>query len=384
MEVSKAKTIIVFLSISIVSWNRLHYSRRIMWRKLFYFMFFLVCLINISAVQADILEDSSAATIYVYFNIANDDDDSSLSMDKFQKQVEEIGIGNYTAMSLSELLQKEDNGEAVPPTTIALTFDEPDTETYARAFPILIEQKIPFAIFISPGSTTEQEWSALQNLQQSGLVTIGLTSYSYEHNGSWNEEKLIADLNAAKSLYREKLNAEPLFFAYPFGEYSTIFVETVRKLGFKAAFGQNSGVLTHLTDRMKLPRFTMTDEFGDLDRFRMTSNAMPLPVKDLQPDISYLPSLPAIGFTIDEKMKHDGSKTKCFASGDTQPDTIHLDSGRIEIRFKEMPVTDRLRINCTITVPGEFPEDEPRYRWLGYLMYFPVAASQVDTSPVQP
>ena len=374
----------VFLSISIVSSDRLYYSLPIMWRKLFYLFLLSVCLVNAGAANADMLEDASAATIYVYFNINNDDADSSLSLDKFEKQIEEIGIGNYTVMSLSELLQKEDEGEAVPPNTIAITFDEPDLETYTRAFPLLIEQKIPFSVFISPGNTTDQEWDTIKSLYETGLVTIGLSSNSYGHNGGWNEERLVADLNSAKSVYREKLNAEPIYFSYPYGEYSQVFVETVRRMGFKAAFGQNSGVLTHLSDRMKLPRFTMTDEFGDLDRFRMTSNAMPLPVKDLQPNISYLPSLPMIGFTLDEKMIQDAAKTKCFASGDVQPDTIQLGSGRIEVRFKEIPVTDRLRINCTIIVPGEFAEDEPRYRWLGYLMYFPVIASQGDTNPVQP
>ena len=336
---------------------------------------------------ADILEDNASSSVYAYFNVTRDGEDSSISYDQFAQQVEEIGIGNYTVLSLSDLLTKEKSGESLPPNTIAITFEEPDEETYSKAIPLLIENKIPFTIFISPGNAEASEWDRLKNLQENALVTIGLTSFTYGHLGSWSEEKIVEDLNKAKAIYREQLDAEPLYFSYPLGEYSPQFVEAVRKMGFKAAFGQNSGVLTQSLDMMKLPRFTMTDEFGDLERFRTTSNALPLPVKDVQPDTSYMTSMPTIGFTIDDKISADDmKKTKCFASGATQPDTAYLGSGRIEVRFKESPITDRLRINCTITVPGELPDDDPRYRWLGFLLYFPVKAetSDMDLSPVQP
>lgn len=355
-------------------------------RNLFYITLLLIFLGGAVPASADILEDNASSSVYAYFNVTRDGEDSSLSYDQFAQQIEEIGIGNYTVLTLSDLLAKEKSGEPLPPNTIALTFDEPDEETYSKAIPLLVKNKIPFTIFVSPGNAEAAEWETLKNLQKNPFVTIGLTSFTYGHLGSWSEEKIVADLNRAKAIYREKLEAEPLYFSYPLGEYSTQFVEAVRKMGFAAAFGQNSGVLTQSLDLMKLPRFTMTDEFGDLERFRTTSNALPLPVKDIQPDTSYMTTMPSIGFTIDEQLSvEDMKKTKCFASGATQPETVYLQSGRIEVRFKETPVTDRLRINCTITVPGELPDDDLRYRWLGFLLYFPVKAQpELDLSPVQP
>ena len=114
---------------------------------------------------------------------------------------------------------------------------------------------------------------------------------------------------------------------------------------------------------------------------------MPFPVKDLQPDASYVSSVPIIGFTIDEKIPTDDmKKTKCFSSGEDQPKTNFLNGGRIEVRFNNPPMTDRLRINCTIPVAGELPDDDTRYRWLGFLLYFPVKTLDAATepSPVQP
>ncbi len=357
-----------------------------MGHKIFHLLLLLAFLCTGAALAyADVLEDNSSPSVYAYFSITGNGDDSSLSYEKFSQQIEEIGLGNYTVLPLPDLLAKQKSGESLSPNTIALTFDEPDEETYSKAIPLLIKNNIPFTIFVSPGLADGNEWETLKNLQENDLVTIGLSSFKYGHLGSWSEEKITEDLNSAKAIYREKLGTEPLYFAYPLGEYSYQFVNAVQKAGFQAAFGQNSGVIIQSMDRMKLPRFTMTDEFGDLERFRTTSNAMPFPVKDIVPDTSYMTSMPDIGFTISDQISADDmKKTRCFSSGSIQPQTVFLGSGRIEVRFPETPVTDRLRINCTISVPGDLPDDDPRYRWLGFLLYFPVKTEQADFSPVQP
>ena len=357
-----------------------------MHRNIFYLLVFWACFAGQNLAYADVPEDTASPAIYAYFNISDDNEDSSLSLDGFNEQLNEISIGNYTVLSLDDILAKEDKAEAFAPNTIAITFDEPNTDTYATAIPQLIESKIPFAIFISPGNANTDEWNTLKKLQKSNLVTIGLTSYSYVHQGSWTEAKQTEDMNRAKSIFREKLGQDPQYFAYPFGEYSPEFVNVVKKMGFKAAFGQNSGVVTLSQDRMKLPRFTMTDDYGDIERFRTTSSAMPLPVKDVQPDYSFVNSMPLIGFTIDSRIADaDVKKISCFSSGDEQPKTTVLDNRRVEIRFSSPPETDRLRINCTIAVPGEFTDDDPRYRWLGFLLYFPVKAEpEQDFNPAQP
>lgn len=356
-------------------------------RRCFFTILLLFFVFPGAFAYADTFGDNASSSIYAYFNITDDGEDSSLAYDRFAEQVEEIGIGNYTVLPISDLLAKEKQGDELSPNTIAITFDEPDDETYARAIPLLVQNKIPFTVFISPGNADETEWATLNDLQKNDFVTIGLTSFTYGHLGGWGEEKITEDLNHAKAIYRDHLGREPLFFAYPLGEYSAAFVAAVGKAGFQAAFGQNSGVLTQTLDPMKLPRFTMTDDYGDLERFRTTSNALPFPVKDMQPDTSYQTSMPAIGFTIDDRVPvEEMKKTKCFSSGTVQPETQFLNGGRIEVRFAENPVTDRLRINCTIPVQGDLPDDDPRYRWLGFLLYFPVKTTQVETdiSPVQP
>ena len=356
-------------------------------RNVFSTIAFLLCLFSPLTAKAEILEDLSSASVYAYFNVSDTDEDSSLSYDQFSQQLEEIGDGNYTVLSIDDMLDKEAQGTELPPNTVVITFDDPDADTYARAIPLLLEKKIPFTIFISPGNTDTHEWDNLRSLKENSLVTIGLTSFSYARLGSWSEAKIVEDINRAKSMYRENMNAEAHYFAYPFGEYSNAFVTAVEKAGFRAAFGQNSGVVTKTLNKMKLPRFTMTDDYGDLERFRTTANALPFPVKELQPDTTYMTSFPSIGFTIDERIPAgEAAKTSCFASGSVQPKTTLLGSGRVEVRFTEEPVTDRLRINCTIAVPGELEEDEPRYRWLAFLLYFPVMTTEsvTDISPVQP
>jgi peptidoglycan/xylan/chitin deacetylase (PgdA/CDA1 family) len=356
-----------------------------MLRNLFYALLLLAGLSTAGEARAQIAEDVSSPSIYAYFNISDDGQDSSLSPDLFRQQLDEIALGNYTVLSLDTIFDNLDAGRNFLPNTVALTFDEPNAETYDTAFPLLVERRIPFTIFISPGNADEEEWQRLARLAASPFVTIGLTATRYARLGASRTDELTADLNAARSVYRERMGSEARYFAYPLGEYAKNFVELVSQQGFRAAFGQNSGVVTAAQDRYRLPRFTMTDEYGDLERFRTTSNAMPFPVEDLAPLDSYAATMPPIGFTLAERIAaEDLSRISCFASTEEQPKTAIIAPRRVELRFGNPPATDRLRINCTLPVAGEFDDDDPRYRWLGFLLYFPESGAATGFSPAQP
>jgi peptidoglycan/xylan/chitin deacetylase (PgdA/CDA1 family) len=103
-------------------------------------------------------------------------------------------------------------------------------------------------------------------------------------------------------------------FAYPFGEYSLAYKQIVERQGFMAAFGQQSGVAYAGADMFALPRFSMTTPYGDIERFRMTAMALPLPAFDVSPPDPYIKNNnPEIGFTIDEGLKNQVKAMSCFS-----------------------------------------------------------------------
>lgn len=343
------------------------------------------------AFAAPLPEDASSAVVYTYFTLSDRDDDVSISPDTFQAQLDEITSGDYTVMALPDILKKQRDGETLPPRTIALTFDASDDTLIREAETRLIEKNLPFTVFVSPGQLDQSAagdltWDDIRALGDNPLITLGLSSYAYGHIAGWSKEKLTEDMNRAKSRFREMLGKEPKLFAYPFGEYSETYAALVDQQGFTAAFGQQSGVLYPGANRLALPRFTMTEEFGDLDRFRMTSQALPFPVSEVQPATSILAANPPFpGFTVASGITGtDLGRMTCFASGLGKLSVNQLGHNRVELRFPRGFDDTRGRVNCTLPVQMSDDKNDVRYRWLGFLFSVPEAPAAETPVAQQP
>lgn len=346
-------------------------------------------------------EDATAASVYAYFHISDDEDETSLSPDLFAAQIEEITTaGNgYTVLSLEDLLRRQQERRSLPRRTIALSFDQVDAGFAKNIAPLLADKKLPYTIFISPGQidskkTGSLSWNDIRKLSASGFATIGLTAYDYAHTSLWNAEKLTSDMNRAKARYREELNQDPRLFSYPYGEYSPEYTALVARQGFIAAYGQHSGVTSAGLDPFTLPRFTMTSEFADLDRFRMTSQALPFPIREVEPESPVLKTNPPFpGFTTPASFSSQDLKAMtCFASGIGKVPVQILGNNRVELRPEQGFEDGRGRINCTLPVTSAEDSRDVRWRWLGFLFSIPgnirdtaaPAADQDFPSPEQP
>lgn len=331
-------------------------------------------------------EDLNSAVIYAYFRVGDEDQETSgISQEDFNAQITEIKNpeNGYNATSLDKITSAQDTNSPLPDKTISLTFDATDSSFIRNAFPILEKESIPFTLFISPGLIDQAEksgdpavmtWDDIRKIAKYDLATIGMTSYSYTHVDSKSVETLTADINHARERYREELNAEPLYFSYPFGEYTPNFLTAIAKQGFVASFGQQSGVMGKSSSRMTIPRFTMTDSFTDLERFRLTATSLPFPVTDMEPATTLVDQNPPNpGFTISTEIpESDLKKIKCFASGIDKTDVQKIGARRFEIRFSNSFDDSKGRLNCTIPAPPLDGTDDPRWRWLGFQFTIPM------------
>lgn len=343
--------------------------------------------------QAGLPEDNSAAVIYAYFSIDAGPDDgdetrdasaATLDLEDFRAQIMELTSGSYNVMGLPDLLRAQQSGRALPRRTVALTFDRFDETFVTAVAPYLIEAKIPFTVFVSPGQLDRRQgvagWNDLRRLKDLPGVTIGLTAFNYGHLARWPREKLLTDLNQSRSRLREELQLEAQYYAYPYGEYSPLYRDLVEQQGFAAAFGQNSGVTHKDSDPLALPRFTITNEFSDIERLRLTSDALPLPVSDVAPVSMVVDGKPPFpGFTVPAALSASDLKSlTCFAAGAGRINVTILGKNRVELRFpagtadgSEGFVTWRGRINCTLPAKADEDGAEPRWRWLGFLFAVP-------------
>lgn len=318
-------------------------------------------------------EDKSAAVIFVYQRIGEPTaTDGNISTEKFMAHLEEIQNGNYNVLALPDLVAALKRGDDLPPRTIAITFEGGYKSTLDTAVPALIENEIPFTVFYSANnadmdSSEYMNWSDLISLSSNPDVTLGVLPASFIHLDSTSEVEMRRQINKAKMRHREMIENEAKLYSYPYGEYSALHKKIIEESGFTAAFGQNSGAVYAGSDFFSLPRFTLTDEYGDTTRFRNAAETLPFPVHDVEPSETRLPTdTLSVGFSVPDALADTLNSLSCFETGQITPE-IHVLGSRVEIRPKQKDFSDRLRINCTLPGPSDPEDDTPRWRWLGFL-----------------
>ena len=275
-------------------------------------------------------------------------------------------------MPLPDIITALKNKTLLPDKTIAITFEGAYRSAFTNAMPTLIKQQIPFTVFFASNhadSDVEQHlnWPDLKNLNRHKFISLGLHPASYVRLAGENNTGILEQINKARLRYRNHFKQEPKLFSYPFGEYSLAYRNLIEKQGFTAAFGLNSGTTSGTSDIFALPRFTMTENYGDIERFRLVTHARPFPVHSMEPQDPYLETnAPSIGFSVSPVLTAELDKLSCFVSGQQQPAIERLGENRIELRLAEPLSKERTRINCTLPTRGN--KDIPSWRWLGMLL----------------
>ncbi len=121
---------------------------------------------------------------------------------------------------------------------------------------------------------------------------------------------------------------------------------------------------------MVLPRFAMTENYSDDERFRMIAGALPMPVTDVSPDEPRITTAnpPTFGFTVDDSIVSKIGLMSCYVSEQGKPQMQVIGKTRIELRVAKAFEADRVRVNCTMPGPKPKVGEDQRWRWLGMLL----------------
>ena len=320
-----------------------------------------------------IAEDRQSAVILIYHGIGDDADTSEILPDQFRADLRELKSGGYAVQPLSKIVAALKAGESLPDHSVGITFDDADASIASIAAPLLLQNNMPFTIFLAPaqldgGFADTMSWQDIDGLRKNPLVTFGLDPQQDGRLTGQTDVEIMRRINSAKARYREKFGADPDLFAYPFGIYSLAIRQLVQGSGFTAAFGQQSSVASASSDLFALPRFSMTGAYGDLDRFRMIVNALPLPITNLEPADPYVKNnRPAIGFSVPPALKAQLPGLHCFAADQPPPMLKFAGDTRVELRLRQPVEDDKLRLSCTMAAP-DYGDAPPRWRWFGTLI----------------
>ena len=287
---------------------------------------------------------------------------TNIKIDIFQNHIDIIKKNNLSFLDPNNFEFEFNNVSREK--KILLTIDDAFSSFYLNAWPILKKNKIPFILFVSTetvGKNGYMSWEEIIEISKEDYVFVGNHSHSHEYLIKYKFEDFKKDINRSIKIFEKKLNYNPKFFSYPFGEYSLEQKKFISNK-FDYAFGQHSGVIDLNKDKYELPRFPINEKYGDLDRFNFLINLLPIQYKDLIPEDKFLletnnpPSLIIEFFNEQTNI----SKINCFSNegGEWKNSKLNYKDNKIEVVFSEKFLPRRGRINCSM-------QDNEGWRWFG-------------------
>ncbi len=245
---------------------------------------------------------------------------------------------------------------------ILLTIDDGYDSFYENAWPYLKENKIPFLIFISTeaiGKNGYMDWNKIKDIEQYDFVTIGNHSHSHDYLVNFSFNEFERDIIKSIEIFNSKLGYNPIFFSYPFGEWSSIQKKFISK-HFDFAFGQHSGVIDLNKDKYELPRFPINEKYGDLDRFKFLVKLLPLQYKKVFPEDKLIEKNNPPEMKVEFFDEQNINNINCFSNEGNGWDNskLHIENNVLKINFRDKFKQRRGRINCSI-------KDKDGWRWFG-------------------
>ena len=287
---------------------------------------------------------------------------TNIRMDIFKQHIEIIKDLKYDFYDPKDL--KENFYIKKTEKKILITIDDAFSSFYEVAWPYLKKENIPFILFVSTetvGKNGYMTWDQINELEKETNAYIGNHSHSHDYLVDLKNEDFIKDINTANKIFMEKLGYNPIFFSYPFGEYSNFIKKYVSQY-FKFSFGQHSGVIDVNKNPYELPRFPINEKYGDLERFKFLINLQPLQFKNLFPIEKYITknNNPPIFYVEFFKEQKNVSTINCFSDEGNkwEKSNTYFSNNKLSIKFRDKFYFRRGRINCSLN-------DNGIWRWFG-------------------
>ncbi len=302
-------------------------------------------------------------TISLMYHRFNEDKypSTNIKMNIFEKQINIIKDKKYTFENPKDFDLNFNNPKTKK--KVLITIDDAFSSFYNHAWPYLKENKIPFILFVSTepvGKNGYMSWEQIKEIEKEKFAFIGNHSHSHDYLLDLTFENFKKDINESIEIFKKELGYNPIFFSYPFGEYSLEQINFIKKK-FKYAFGQHSGVIDVNKNIYELPRFPINEKYGDLKRFDFLIDLLPLQYKSITPEDKYVfdnnPPKLVIEFFNNQK---NLNKINCFSDEGNkwEKSNTKIVDNKLIVNFREKFLFRRGRINCSLN-------DKEGWRWFG-------------------
>jgi peptidoglycan/xylan/chitin deacetylase (PgdA/CDA1 family) len=262
---------------------------------------------------------------------------TNTTLAEFRSHLETLRTGGYQVLPLGDIVKRLRKGTPLPDRCVAITVDDAFRSFLRGAMPLLREYGYPATLFVNTGEVGGAEyldWEELRQLAREG-IEIGNHSAAHDYlldrrrgesQAGWRQ-RVTGEIRTAQDELTARLGSVPRLFAYPYGEFSLELIQIVSELGFEAAFGQQSGVISRDQGLFDLPRFPVAGNYASQREFRERLNCRPLPLQVLAPEDTVVrqDNPPQLRIKIDPR-QIDSRTLRCFVPGQP-PAMISADTG---------------------------------------------------------
>jgi peptidoglycan/xylan/chitin deacetylase (PgdA/CDA1 family) len=147
-----------------------------------------------------------------------------------------------------------------PPGCLVLTFDDALYSQYQNALPVLTELGVPAVFFVLPGfADGVHRYMGVAELQALAAAGEEVEAHTCNHPNLPLLERLnlnafLAEVQDCKRVLESIIGQPVNYLAYPFGAYDATVLDTVARVGYRAAFTTRASAVLSAGTPYTLPR----------------------------------------------------------------------------------------------------------------------------------
>ena len=347
-----------------------------MYRIHFFLLAFIFSCAGKSQTEIKNINPDKSVVCFIYHRFGDSKYPSTnVSVKDFENHLRFLTENKFQVLTLTEALNYLESDEPLRK-TVVLSIDDGYKSFYENALPLLKKYKMPATLFINTETVGSNDYMSWLQLKEAMVANVEIGNHTHTHRYFLNESvktryaTFEKEILTSQTIIADHLNVTPSIFAYPFGEFDEGMKAVVKKLNFRCAVAQYSGVLHLDMDSYQLPRFPMAEAYSEVSKFAEKASMKPLRVVTQ----SFYKTLltegmkkPELSITI-ENTGLDFDRAQCFVQGSDCNLKIHHDNTKAVISMQAtQDITSRRRTLYTVTIPDK----KGNWYWFSHLWINP-------------
>jgi peptidoglycan/xylan/chitin deacetylase (PgdA/CDA1 family) len=207
----------------------------------------------------------------------------AVSPTAFREQLAYLRDAGYTTVTAGVFAALLAEGQAVPPKTVILTFDDGFEDFHKHAVPALVDHGLTGTVFVTTGWIQDAgadsaesrpghmlSWSQVAEVVAAGME-VGAHSCKHPQLDQIPPVVLRDELYSSKARLEDKLGMAVPGLAYPFGYSNAAVRELAKAAGYDYGYAVRNTMASAESELFRLPRLTV-HQTTDLAEFQRLVN----------------------------------------------------------------------------------------------------------------